>query len=214
MPGILYQMDPGYTRRAKSRNRICSELRSLATRMRRGSCLGCCDEIMPWEFYLHYGDIDMLKNNYEGMKGYIKYMLTWTNKDGIMFSQAPDPQKPMQWLNLGDWAPAKKLPPNDMVHTFYLWRCADFTAKTAKALGKNNEAAEYSELAERTKAAFHNKYYDKEKGTLWCLWRKHLCLKNGSSCRSICKSSSCFESRHHSKWRTPGYWDIRYPVLF
>jgi alpha-L-rhamnosidase len=130
-----------------------------------GVAWGAAINIMPWEFYLHYGDIDMLKNNYEGMKGYIKYMLTWTNSDGIMFSQAPDPAKPNQWLNLGDWAPAIKLPPNDMVHTFFLWRCADFTAKTAKALRKNNEAEEYSKLAERTKAAFQNKYYQKEKGT-------------------------------------------------
>ena len=30
----------------------------------------------------------MLKNNYEGMKGYVRYMLTWTDKDGIMNSQA------------------------------------------------------------------------------------------------------------------------------
>ena len=130
-----------------------------------GVAWGAAMQIMPWEFYQHYGDIDMLKNNYEGMKGYIKYMLTWTNEDGIMFSQAPDPAKPNQWLNLGDWAPAKKLPPDDMVHTFYLWRCADFTSKTAKALGKNSEAEEYNKLAERTKAAFQNKYFDKEKGT-------------------------------------------------
>ena len=130
-----------------------------------GVAWGAAMQIMPWEFYQHYGDIDMLKNNYEGMKGYIKYMLTWTNEDGIMFSQAPDPAKPNQWLNLGDWAPAKKLPPDDMVHTFYLWRCADITSKTAKALGKNSEAEEYSKLAERTKAAFQNKYFDKEKGT-------------------------------------------------
>ena len=130
-----------------------------------GVAWGAAMQIMPWEFYQHYGDIDMLKNNYEGMKGYIKYMLTWTNEDGIMFSQAPDPQKPMQWLNLGDWAPAKKLPPDDMVHTFYLWRCADITSMTAKALGKNSEADEYSKLAERTKAAFQKKYFDKEKGT-------------------------------------------------
>ena len=130
-----------------------------------GVAWGAAMQIMPWEFYQHYGDIDMLKNNYEGMKGYIKYMLTWTNEDGIMFSQAPDAQKPNQWLNLGDWAPAKGLPPNDMVHTFYLWRCADITSQTAKALGKNSEADEYSKLAERTKAAFQNKYFDKEKGT-------------------------------------------------
>ena len=26
--------------------------------------------IMPWEYYLHYGDIDLLRNNYEG---YFRY---------------------------------------------------------------------------------------------------------------------------------------------
>jgi len=105
--------------------------------------------IMPWEFYLHYGDIDMLKNNYEGMKEYIRYMLTWTNKEGIMFSQAPDPANPNQWLNLGDWAVPDKLPPDNLVHTFYLWRCADFTSRTAQVLGYKDEAKKYAGLREK-----------------------------------------------------------------
>ena len=130
-----------------------------------GVAWGAAINIMPWEFYQQYGDIDMLKTNYEGMKGYIKYMLTWTNKDGIMYSQAPDPAKPNRWLNLGDWCAPGKLPADDMVHTFYLWRCADFTAKTAKSLGKSSEYEEYNELAERTKKAFQKKYYDTVKGT-------------------------------------------------
>lgn len=130
-----------------------------------GVAWGAAMQIMPWEFYLHYGDVDMLKNNFEGMEGYIKYMLTWTNNDGIMFSQAPDPAKPNQWLNLGDWAPASELPPNDMVHTFYLWRCADLTAQTAKALGKTKEEKYYAQLAERTKKAFHSKYYNTTSGS-------------------------------------------------
>lgn len=130
-----------------------------------GVAWGAAMQIMPWEFYLHYGDVDMLRTNYDGMKGYIKYMLTWTNDAGIMFSQAPDPAKPNQWLNLGDWAPAKELPPQDMVHTFYLWRCADLTAQTAKVLGLNTEAAEYDGIAARAKAAFQNKFYDEDKGS-------------------------------------------------
>jgi alpha-L-rhamnosidase len=130
-----------------------------------GVAWGAAINIMPWEFYQHYGDIDMLKTNYEGMKGYVKYMLTWTNKEGIMYSQAPDTAKPNRWLNLGDWCAPGKLPADDMVHTFYLWRCADFTAQTAKALGNTAEAEEYKKLAERTKAAFQKKYYNKEKGT-------------------------------------------------
>jgi alpha-L-rhamnosidase len=130
-----------------------------------GVAWGAAINIMPWEFYIHYGDKDMLWNNYEGMKGYIKYMLTWTDEDGIMFSQAPDRQKPNQWLNLGDWCAPGKLPPDNMVHTFYLWRCSDLTARAARALGKTAEADEYNKLAERTKKAFQQKFFDREKGT-------------------------------------------------
>lgn len=130
-----------------------------------GVAWGAAMQIMPWEFYLHYGDVDMLKRNFEGMEGYIKYMLTWTDEAGIMLSQAPDPAKPNQWLNLGDWAPASELPPNDMVHTFYLWRCADLTAQTAKVLGKEKEANYYAQLADRTRSAFQKKFYNQQSGS-------------------------------------------------
>ena len=57
------------------------------------------------------------------------------------------------------------MPPNELVHTFYLWRCADFTSQAAKALGKPAEAEQYSQLAEKTKDAFHKKYFDQTRGT-------------------------------------------------
>ena len=130
-----------------------------------GVAWGAAMNIMPWEYYLHYGDLDLLRNNYEGMKGYIRYMLTWTNKEGIMFSQAPDSTKPNRWINLGDWVAPGKLPPDDMVHTFYLWRCADLTSMAAKALGKTEDANSFILLAEKTKKAFQKKFYDSENGT-------------------------------------------------
>ncbi|MFO7922730.1 MAG: family 78 glycoside hydrolase catalytic domain [Bacteroidales bacterium] len=130
-----------------------------------GVAWGAAMIIMPWEYYLHYGDIDMLKTNYPGMKGYIDYMMTWTDDDGIMHSQAPDPENPNRWINLGDWVAPYELPPADMVHTFYLWRCADLTSKSARALGRYNEAEEYSALAEKTRRAFHGRFYDNKKGS-------------------------------------------------
>ncbi|HEY4324020.1 MAG TPA: family 78 glycoside hydrolase catalytic domain [Mucilaginibacter sp.] len=130
-----------------------------------GVAWGAAISIMPWEYYVHYGDKDMLRRNYEGMKGYIKYMLTWTDKNGIMYSRAPDSAKANRWLNLGDWASPGKLPPDDLVHTFYLWRCADITSKTAAILDNPAEAKKYADLAEVTKKAFQNKFYDKVKGT-------------------------------------------------
>jgi alpha-L-rhamnosidase len=130
-----------------------------------GVAWGAAMNIMPWEYYLHYGDISMLKNNYEGMKGYIKYMLTWTDENGIMFSQAPEKANPNQWINLGDWVAPGKLPPDDMVHTFYLWRCASLTANAARALGEKDDEIIYNTLSEKTRAAFQKKYFDNTNGT-------------------------------------------------
>ncbi len=130
-----------------------------------GIAWGAAMNIMPWEYYVHYGDNDLLKENYDGMKGYIRYMLTWTDKSGICFSQAPDRANPNEWINLGDWVAPGKLPPEEMVHTFFLWLCSDYTASAAKALGLADDEMYYSDLAERTKKAFQNKFYDAGKGT-------------------------------------------------
>ena len=86
-------------------------------------------------------------------------------KMALCSPQAPDTTNPNKWLNLGDWAPAYKLPPDDLVHTFSLWRCSDFTSKTAHVLGYTNDAKKYADFAERTKKAFQSKFYDTEKGT-------------------------------------------------
>jgi alpha-L-rhamnosidase len=131
-----------------------------------GVAWGAAMSIMPWEFYLHYGDIDMLEDTYEGMKGYIRYMQKWVNKEDIMYSQATGKDgKPLKWMNLGDWCAPDSLPADEMVHTFYFWRCADITAKTAAILGKHDEAARYATLAENTRQAFYRRFYNPEKGT-------------------------------------------------
>jgi alpha-L-rhamnosidase len=122
----------------------------------------------------------MLANNYEGMKGYIRYMLTWTDSTGIMFSQALGPNgKPNRWMNLGDWSQPDKLPPDEMVHTFYLWRCADFTANAAKVLGNIAEYEEYRNLAEKTRQAFQKRFYDDTYGTYGAYGGNIFALKMG-----------------------------------
>jgi alpha-L-rhamnosidase len=131
-----------------------------------GVAWGAAICIMPWEFYLHTGSKDMLSDNYEGMKEYIRYMQTWVDEEGIMFSERTgNDGKILKWYNLGEWVTPGNLPPDEMVHTFYFWRCADLTAQTAKALGKNEDAEKYLELAEETKKAFHKRFYDAKNGT-------------------------------------------------
>lgn len=131
-----------------------------------GVAWGAAISIMPWEFYLQYGDTDILRDSYEAMKGYIKYMLTWTDQDGIMYSQATGPNgKPNRWMNLGDWSLPYEAPPDNMVHTFYLWRCSEITSKAGRILGYEEESEKYSLIATKTREAFHKKFYDEAKGS-------------------------------------------------
>ncbi len=131
-----------------------------------GVAWGAAICIMPWEFYLHFGSKDILEDSYPAMKEYIRYMQTWVDNDGIMFSQRIGTNgQVLKWFNLGEWNTPGDLPPDDLVHTFYFWRCADLTAQSAKVLSLSAEARKYSELAESTKQAFFKRFYDEEKGT-------------------------------------------------
>lgn len=127
-----------------------------------GVAWGAAMNIMPWEFYLHYGDIRMLRDSYVAMKMHLDDMLQWLTPDSTMWQQKSNvgETKPNRWFNLGDWAPAYKVPSDELVHTFYLWLCLDNTARTAQVLQRNVEAEHYFHLAERIKKAFHRKFYD------------------------------------------------------
>ncbi|WP_167615072.1 family 78 glycoside hydrolase catalytic domain [Maribellus sediminis] len=132
-----------------------------------GVAWGAAICIMPWEYYVHYGDKDMLTDSYFAMKEYIRYMEQWIDADGIMLSQRTGKDgNVLRWFNLGDWVAPGNLPPDDMVHTFYFWRCADIAAKTAAALGeKSKEVKHYDDLAKKTKEAFFKRFYNEESGT-------------------------------------------------
>ena len=125
-----------------------------------GVAWGAAIEIMPWEFYRHYGDIDILKANYDAMKAHINWMTTWVQPNGIMLTKHSQ-----RWKNLGDWLPPRTLPRKELVHTFFLWYCADITSKTASLLGYDEEASRYGRLRDKTAEAFHSVFYDPATGT-------------------------------------------------
>ena len=131
-----------------------------------GVAWGAAICIMPWEFYIQYGARDILEDNYGAMKGYVKYMKKWVDRDGIMFSQRKSEDgKVLKWFNLGEWAAPGELVRDDLVHTFYFWTCADIVSKIAKVLGQQRDYEEYGDLAETTKKAFQKKFYNSDLGT-------------------------------------------------
>ncbi len=131
-----------------------------------GVAWGAAVSIMPWEFYLQYGSMDVLRDSYEPMKAYIKYMQTWVDDKGIMFSKRTGADGAiLKWYNLGDWVPPGELIRDDLVHTFYYWMCLDIAAKTAKVLGNDQEAERYKKMANVTQRAFHKVFYSETEKT-------------------------------------------------
>lgn len=119
--------------------------------------------IIPWEHYLHYGDISVLEEHYDAMQGQLRFMESWRTEEGIMNMQMPrGAEKPIYWMNLGDWCPAYSLPEDRLVHTFFLWKCAKYLSFTAAALGKTEDASRYEELAESVRDAFNAVFYNPE----------------------------------------------------
>ena len=126
-----------------------------------GPAWGAAICIMPWEFYLRYGDRTVLENSLEGMRKYLQYFGSWTRKDGTVHVQKARPDgKPFLWYNLGDWVAPFGNPDDAIVHTFYYWLCARNTALAAKAIGNKEAEDEASGIMNRVWNAFHAGFYN------------------------------------------------------
>ena len=122
--------------------------------------------VMPWEFYLQYGDRELLRKSLEGMKGYVRYLGGWTLPDGTVQVRRASPDgKPFYWYNLGEWAAPFENPDDALVHTFFYWYCARNTALAARALGDDAAAESYTALAGKIRDAFNKRFYDEKEKT-------------------------------------------------
>jgi len=132
-----------------------------------GVAWGAAMEILPWEHYMRYGDLTVLEENFSSMKEHVRFLESWRLEDGTMLQAMPmyGQSEPFYWLNLGEWCPSYNLVSENLVHTWYLWRCADYTAKAAAALGLEEDEACYKALAEDVAGAFHRKFWNGTEGT-------------------------------------------------
>ncbi len=134
-----------------------------------GVAWGAAMNIMPWEYFVQYGDRAVLAENYDAMKEQVRYMHTWKTPEGTMHSQKPTDNnpggEPMYWLNLGDWCVPYELPSQELVHSYFYWLCIENTGKAASVLGHDDEAAQYAAMADDVRKAVIDKFYDSDKGT-------------------------------------------------
>ena len=119
-----------------------------------GILWGSVGMTVPWEMYLHYGDVRILEEQYEAMKAYVSFMQSTLDEKGIV-TNGP----------LGDWLG----PQNTMNESAYLWQCyyiydLEIMRKTAELLGHHEEAESYVKIRQEAVNAFLHVYIDQETG--------------------------------------------------
>lgn len=127
-----------------------------------GSCAWAdAAAVIPWTVYEFYGDRALLEEAFPGMKAWVDWIRAQDEGQcggsrlwdcGFHFAD---------WLALDN--PDKKSSfggtDNTYIATAYYHRSALLTAKAARVLGLEEDAARYARLAEEVKAAFQRKYY-------------------------------------------------------
>ena len=106
---------------------------------------------LPWTLYLSSGDISILEEQYATMKGYYDFLGAWS-EDGILRIGIDD----HKWIRLQTEAPV-------IASAFYC-DFARIMQNTARALGRDEEAAQYGQDFESLKAAFNREFLDRATG--------------------------------------------------
>ena len=116
--------------------------------------------VIPWNVYLHYGDKEILVNQYDSMKAWVDYMHGEDQKYG-------DKHLWQSGFHYGDWLALDGNVEGGvygatdpfMISSAYYYYSTNIVAKTAEILGKEKDSAYYKELAAKIKEAFEKEYF-------------------------------------------------------
>ncbi len=127
-----------------------------------GPAWGSAYVITPWFYYVYYGDARILEQHYLGMKQWVDYLGTRTDKNGIVVRE-----EPRGWC-LGDWAtPGKIEIPPPFVNTCYYYYVTDLMFKISSVLGHEEDAIYFQKLADEIKDVINTHFFDREIRQYW-----------------------------------------------
>ena len=112
--------------------------------------------ICPWQIYRHYGDREILEENYGVMVRWIEYQRRTSN--GLLRPRTAYGD----WLAIDAVTPQGAPVPSDLVGTAYFAHTAGIVALVAKVLGKKSDERRYRALRGRIIEAFRRAYVTPE----------------------------------------------------
>jgi len=126
---------------------------------------GCAAVILPYEYYKYFGDTDVLKKYYSGMKHWIKYLESRTENGLIVREESAEPRR-MVWCFLGDWdAIGNMTLPAVFVNTCYYINALSSMIEICSVTGNQGDKEYYEKLKTEAEAAVRNEFYDEKTGS-------------------------------------------------
>ena len=111
--------------------------------------------LVPWQQYEFDGDLPLLQKHYDTMKRYVAYLGSTADSNNIVSHGLGD------WYDIGPKAPGvAQLTPVPLTATAFYFYDAWVVAQTAALLGKTADAGQFSELAEKIRTSFNEKFFD------------------------------------------------------
>lgn len=110
---------------------------------------GDAGTVVPWTIYLFSGDRRILEENIESMRRWVD----WSAAHSEGFIRVRD-----RGNDYGDWLSINADTPKDLIGTAYFARSAWIVAQSFKALGRTDEAEQYTKLFQQIRDAFVHQY--------------------------------------------------------
>lgn len=114
--------------------------------------------IIAWHVYQYYGDERILAEHYDGIKKLVGFLGARAD-DHILSPGLGDHMEPQPD---GSTSSSPRRTPSALTSTAYYYLDARIVAHAAEVLGKTEDAARYSDLAEKIKAAFNQKFLNED----------------------------------------------------
>ncbi len=116
--------------------------------------------IIPWNVYLHYGDKNILRRQYDSMKGWVDYMKREDDEDGAKRLWQTGKHY-ADWLALDGNYPGGVYGATDpnLIASAYYYHSTGILAKAARILGKKEDAETYEKLEKEIYDAFVKEYF-------------------------------------------------------
>jgi len=134
----------------------------MANLLRSGSSAwGDAATVVPWNVYEFYGDITILEQQFESMRGWVDYIKRVDDSSGSKRLWT-------EGFHFGDWlaldgsdpiSPRRGGTPEDFISSAFYCYSARLVAKAAAVLGKTELADTYQRLSAEVKAAIQEEYF-------------------------------------------------------